>query len=256
MIAASAFARSRVPLDPYRKDVVLHLRGRGTDGSSTIIDSSKIGHSITAGGNAQIDNGQPPPIASSTRDSSILLDGNGDYLEMADHAGWDCNGIEYTWETFYKLTGTQFASGGSTLFSQIQVSVNSNSNVVIYTTGPNATTRNGISLGYYVGGTFYSVDATGLTIAFDAWHHVAVCKYLSGGNYNNVRIFHDGALEEDSVMSGGEPNASSRVMRIGCTDTGSFQSWFGGWIGLTRFSKGVARYAADFKVPTIQPAYF
>jgi hypothetical protein len=67
-------------------DVLLGLRGEGSDGSTTIVDSTG-NHSPTAVGNAQIDTAQFKFGA-----ASILFDGSGDYISVPDSANWILGG--------------------------------------------------------------------------------------------------------------------------------------------------------------------
>lgn len=65
--------------DPKRAFVVAHLHFDGTDGSTTITDTT--GRSWTPSGNAQIDTAQ-----SQFGGASLLLDGTGDYVSTANAA--------------------------------------------------------------------------------------------------------------------------------------------------------------------------
>jgi hypothetical protein len=66
--------------DPYYGNVSLLLRGNGTNGSTTIIDSSPSPKTVTAFGNAQISTAQ-----SKFGGSSIAFDGTGDYLDVGSN---------------------------------------------------------------------------------------------------------------------------------------------------------------------------
>jgi hypothetical protein len=64
--------------DPYRSQVSLLLHGDGTNGSTTIVDSSPSPKTVTAVGDAQISTAQ-----SKFGGASIAFDGNGDYLDAS-----------------------------------------------------------------------------------------------------------------------------------------------------------------------------
>ena len=66
--------------DNYTK-LLLHFDG--TDGSTTFVDSSPSGKTVTAVGNAQIDTAQYK-----FGGASGLFDGNGDYLSVPDSDDW------------------------------------------------------------------------------------------------------------------------------------------------------------------------
>lgn len=91
-LTSSAFAFD-VPTANYTPDSydVLLLHNDGVDGSQTIPDSSTTTSkgNATAVGTAQLDTAQH---AFSGDTSSLLLDGNSDYITYADHA-------DYTWGT-------------------------------------------------------------------------------------------------------------------------------------------------------------
>lgn len=225
--------------DPYFSSVVLLLHLDGADAGTTFTDSSASAKTVTAGGNAQLDTAQ-----SKFGGASLLLDAAGDYLTTADSADWDCGGVDMTWEGWVRLTGTQY-SAASILIDQVQQGTNSNSAYGISLDGADQTSRNAMTFYYFNSSTLYFVQGTGITINFDTWYHWAVCKY-SG---NNVRLFFNGVLEEDSVMSGGTPNNSTQPLTIGGRNGGSFPHYTGGWKDEIRITKGVARYTSTFTPP-------
>ncbi len=81
--------------DPYFADVSLLLHMEGTNGSTTFTDSSSIGHTVTAAGNAQIDT-STSPYAGGT--SCGLFDGTGDYLSVPDGVSLDFGTGDFTVE--------------------------------------------------------------------------------------------------------------------------------------------------------------
>jgi hypothetical protein len=246
-LSLGGLGRKRAMADPYYDNVVLLLDCQGADTSIHVFDTSRYARTVTCVGNAQIDTAQ-----AKFGGSAVLLDANGDYLSVPDSTDWDCGGIDYTWEAWVRLTGAQFAAAGTILFDQFVVGNNPASSYGISLDGSSTTSRDAISFYYANSGSVYAVTASGVSLPFDAWNHIAVCKY-SG---NNVRIFGNGVLEEDSIMSGGTPNNGSGALTIGGRDDASFQYYMGGWIGAVRITRGVARYKNDFTPPAFPfPAF-
>jgi hypothetical protein len=81
--------------DPYFSSVSLLLHGDGTNGSTTITDSSGSPKTVTAFGNAQISTAQ-----SKFGGASIAFDGNGDYLTVGANSALSFGSNPFTIETF------------------------------------------------------------------------------------------------------------------------------------------------------------
>lgn len=224
--------------DPYWGYVSLLIHADGTDGSTTITNSAAPGNPVFAEGNAQIDTAQ-----SKFGGSSIYFDGSGDYIQLSDHPYWDCSAIDYTMECWVRLTGTQFSTA-SMLFDQIEVGSNPTSSYGLYLGGPNTTSRNAIGFMYYYGSTLGYFEATGLTIPFDTWHHVAASK--SG---STVRLFLNGTLVGTHTLLGTINNGTTSLTLGGRNDA-SLQYYLTGWMDEIRITSGIARYTADFTPPT------
>ena len=90
-------------------DVKLLLNFNGSNAATTTTDASDSGHSITFNGTAQISTAQ-----SKFGGSSVLFDGNSDYLTIADHADWDLGSDDFTIEYWVRFTAT---GGTQTMFS-------------------------------------------------------------------------------------------------------------------------------------------
>ena len=107
-LSAASAASGGGATDPYFSNVSLLLHGDGTNGSTTIIDSSPLPKTVTAFGNAQISTAQ-----SKFGGSSIAFDGTGDSLTIPaiTFAG------DFTLEAWLYKTARS-ASGYSVLFAQ------------------------------------------------------------------------------------------------------------------------------------------
>lgn len=97
---------------------------------------------------------------------------------------------------------------------------------------------------YIVSGTTYYGYATSATIADTNWHHIAHVR-----NGNTLLQFIDGTGYESFDVTGISPNNSGNLFAIG--ERGEQTSaYFNGRIDEFRFSKGIARWTANFTPPT------
>ena len=214
--------------DPHWSNVVLLAHCNGTDGSTTIVDSTGR-HSLTAQGNAQLDTAQ-----SKYGTASLLLDGTGDYVSTGDSADWDFGTGDFTIELWVRFNSIGSAQ---TFFSNY--------------TG----TSQGMGFQYRTDGTsrlnfFTSGDSP--TFAFNTslstgqWYHIALSR-----NGTNLRAFVDGT-QVGSTLTCSEniTDAASVLFFIGSLN-GSVQ-FVNGWLDDLRITKGVGRYTANFTAPTAQ----
>jgi len=220
-----------VPTDPNFASVSLLLHGDGTNGSTTIIDSSSSPKTVTAVGNAQISTAQ-----SKFGGSSFAFDGSGDWLRLqAGVADYNFGSGDFTIEAWvYRLnTNTAAIYAGQTDLANA-----ANSSVVFYV-GAAATSD------VYVGSGSYSV--TSPNPSTNTWAHIALCR--SGGT---LRSFLNGSvvatntnLGTNSVNIGSTANPPT----IGALNNNG--SPLNGYIDDFRITKGgVARYTAAFTPPT------
>lgn len=135
----------------------------GTQGSQSFVDSSPSSHIITAHGDAQVDTAT---MIFGT--GSLLLDGNGDYLELADSSDWDILGSNLDNWTMDLWVKHDDHDGHEVYLNQ-------------WTDGNNYWfLEHTHSVGFYFktqsgGGTFLSMYGGGEIIDTD-WHHIAICK--------------------------------------------------------------------------------
>jgi hypothetical protein len=87
--------------------VKLLLLGNGSNGSTTITDSSLSARTVTANGGAQISTAW-----SKFGGASIALDGNGDYLTVPDDADFDLGSGDWTIEFWYRRAAGSSANRG------------------------------------------------------------------------------------------------------------------------------------------------
>lgn len=208
--------------DPYWANVVLLLHMDGTDASTTFTDHSSSAKTVTANGNAQIDTAQ-----SKFGGASGLFDGSGDYLSLTSHADFNFGTADFTiegWVRFNSLTGAQ------SLISNYQ------------------NTSNGFSLEMSASklqfnATGDGVDSQGVTtLSTGQLYHWAVAR-----EGTNLRLFLDGQVEDTDTNSANI--TSTAILALG--RLGSINAdYLNGWLDDVRITKGVARYTANFTVPS------
>ena len=227
---------SYAPVDEEFDNVSLLLHGDGTNGSTTIVDSSSSPKAVTAVGDAQISTAQ-----SKFGGSSLAFDGTGDYLTSAANSAFDLGSGDYTIELWVRLISAS-NYGGIVGKGQIGV-VNSTAYSLEFDN-----TSNAISLwiGNNTPPSFGSYVVTGTTnIRTSAvWTHLAVSR--SG---NNTRLFVNGT-QEGSTYTTAYTIAAGNPLWIGGGFYAPTTNNINGYIDDLRITKGVARYTQNFTPPT------
>ena len=217
------------PTDPFRSQVSLLLHGDGTNGSTTITDSSPSPKTVTAVGNAQISTAQ-----SKFGGASVSLDGSGDYLQAPTNPEFILGTGDFTLETWIYPLG--FASGaGNNDFAPLfdfrtQAGV-AQVNVLFTFFGSS-------TLCLFVNG---SIRITGSPISTSSWTHVALSR--SGGV---TKLFVNGNQAGSNYSD--TNNYVSPTLRLGANIGGD--AFLNGYIDDLRITKGIARYTANFTPPT------
>lgn len=211
--------------DTFTK-ALLHMDG--ADGSTTFTDES--GKIWTAAGNAQIDTAQ-----SVFGGASGLFDGSGDYVYSADNADWCTDSGDATWDfrlrvsslpSAYKaICGQRLADGGEDAFV---IWIDDSNKIRAYWTNSSGTSYNVIS---------------NSAISANTWYHIAVV--LVGGV---LKLAIDGVFQTSAATVSGSHRNSSSAFAIG--RQGEYNNYyFNGWIDEFRYSKGIARWTANFTPP-------
>lgn len=168
--------------------------------------------------------------------SSVIFDGNLDYLSTDNfHAGNFGTGdftIEFWMKatatgTFVAMVGTQTVAGFATA-GMWRVSNRLNS-------------VNGLWFNYTTGSAFVDVALSATNINDDAWHHIAVTRAS-----NTVRGFIDGTLTATTATVTQNLN-SNRFLFVGYNPQDN--AYYSGYIDDLRITKGYARYTASFTAP-------
>jgi len=204
------------PTDPDFANVSLLLHGDGTNGSTTIVDSSPSPKTVTAVGNAQISTAQ-----SKFGGASLAFDGAGDVLTIPSNAAFALGTGDFTVEAWVYHTGA---------VNQAIVSFN-NFHFVYGIAG---------YLRFFNATSPSVIDAT-VSYIDNAWAHVAVVR--SGAN---ITLYQNGVNVGSGATSVNYVNTAN--INIGAyIGTASFWQ---GYIDDLRITKGVARYTSNFTPPT------
>jgi hypothetical protein len=220
----------KVAQDPYLyTNTVLLLKGDGTNGSTTILDSSKVAGSpktVTAVGNAQISTAQ-----SKFGGSSIAFDGTGDYLTLDGSAAFLFGTGDFTIEAWFRpsnLTGLKII-----VDARPQGTSGVASHWVIAT--------DGATINYAVAGSSYAGGA----LSLNTWHFLALSR-ASG----STRAFLDGVQIGSTITDTTNYLIGASRPIIGADGNSPTALNFTGYIDDLRITKGVARYTANFTPPT------
>lgn len=225
--------------DPYWSNVVLLMGFNGADAATTSSDESPAVHgAATFTGNAQLDTAQ-----SKFGGSSLLLDGNGDYLDFSDHADWSFGNGQFTIEAWVRFNDV---SAWQTVVSHWNT-VGTSEWVFDFPGSANNQLR--FAFDTDGGGTVDEGVAGVWTPSTNTWYHVAVDRDAS----SVMRLYADGSMLSGSKETRSETFANGGgPLRIGALTDPTFPHYLNGWIDEIRITKGVARYASDsgYSVPT------
>jgi hypothetical protein len=179
------------------------------------------GSTVTAFGSAAIASSSPKFGA-----GSLLLDGNGDYLQVVDGFDYIVPGTgDFTIEAWVKIAF--LSAEGNYLFDARETQVAGYG--VYFTSG-----------GTVVVGS--SALITGAALSTGQWHHVALCR-ASG----TLRLFINGSVAGTPVAN--TTNFASNRLLLGRSFSDITPLWFEGNIDDVRYTSA-ARYTGTFTPPT------
>jgi hypothetical protein len=213
-----------VPNDPNFAFNSLLLHGDGTNGSTTITDSSGSPKTVTAVGDAQISTAQ-----SKFGGASIAFDGTGDYLTIPGSSSFAFGLADFTVELWLYRSG----SGQQHLYDARDNGVNTN-RILLYLNPSSQLT--------YFGDGEVKIATTSVP-TLSAWVHVALCR-ASG----NSRLFQDGVQVGSTFADTISIVSPTATVAIGASN--AVGTPLNGYIDDLRVTKGVARYTANFTPPT------
>jgi hypothetical protein len=201
--------------DPLFANVQLLLEFEGEDAATATTDVSTNGHTVTFNGDAQIDTAQ-----ADVGDSSLLLDGTGDFVTVAHDAGFVPGTGPFCFECSFRpaalqdieLFGFYDGAGSNQLFTcAINIAGGGAGLITVWTTD-----------------SFTETFASDLTFAIDTWYKLRVER----AGDDTLRILLDGVVvgsaENTQDLSGGSP-----AFRLG---GGFMSSAFNGHIDHLRYT--------------------
>jgi hypothetical protein len=214
--------------DPNFSSVVLLCHFNGTITTTTTLDSSPVGRTVT--------------IATGTINTSVSKFGAGSYqpetngsATCADSDDWNFGSGQFTVEAWIRTTSTinseravaaQWFPGGSNASWVLRFNSSGN-----------------LQFSYSTDG-FNSTSVTGTTsLSTNTWYHVAIDRDGS----NNIRLYLDGIVVGGPTAAAATFFNSNRVLRLG--NHGSSGATWIGQLDDMRITKGVARYGGAFTPP-------
>ena len=225
---------SFTPADEYFQNVSLLLHGNGTNGSTTITDNSPSPKTVTAVGNAQISTAQ-----SKFGGASIAFDGSVDGCTASLSNDFNLGSADFTIEGWY-----YFNNGAENAIRIMHI------NYDVFTTGSIFFGKHGAASGcvtiYIHGYSAISSFMNDPTLPpSNQWVHYAFTR--SG---NTFRLFRDGVQVATNTFSG--VVTTNTLFKVGNNTEAGGSYGFNGYIDDFRFTKGVARYTANFTPPAAQ----
>jgi hypothetical protein len=211
--------------DPYTK-ALLHMNG--ADASTTFTDEK--GKTWTRYGNAQIDTSQKK-----FGTAASLFDGTGDWIDTPSSEDFNVGSGDFTIDFWFRLGALgvdQF------LFGQCDSGMTDSSLSMRF----RILSDNTPYLYVYQGTNLYVTSvATALTTGL--FYHAALVRYG-----NTITYYLDGVAKATANVAGVTINSSPYKFALG--RPGEFAGgYFTGWIDEFRFSKGIARWTANFTPP-------
>ena len=213
--------------DPSFSNVSLLLHGNGTNGSTTITDSSPTPKAVAAVGNAQISTAIADPFGNST--GVIAFDGTGDYLDVGSNSAFGYGLSDFTIEFWIYRNASAALQGFLDQRTGIET--------VLAPT-------------FYVSSNLFFYFANGAnrisagTLAASQWLHIALSRSGTATKLfvNGVQV---GSTFTDTLDYINTP------VRIGGANGGAGPGLasLNGYIDDLRITKGIARYTANFTPP-------
>lgn len=220
--------------DPYFANVVALLKGDGSNGSTTITDSSPLVSNWTANGGASISTAQAKYGGSSIflSNPNVSTGGSGSSRVVATIL--EMGSSDFTIESWMYPT-----TMGTSYFRAIAITSPSNSQY----------SASNYTFGFYANGSLFfytnlmASQSTAGSIVANQWTHVAVSRqglvlrlFINGqlvATNNSI----NNSFTATSVAIGGYPGMTSTL------------DAYDGYIDDLRITKGVARYTSNFTPP-------
>lgn len=210
-------------------NTVLLIHADGTDTSQTFTDDSDSAHTVTANGNAQVDTAQKK-----FGTGSLLCDGTGDYLSIADSTDFAFGGNNYTQEFWVRISAGQ--ADYDSLLGQWGGS-NPNRATLIYFM---ATEK--IHWGYNGAELDHLISDSALST--NTWYHVAVERNSS----TSTKLFIDGTAQTTVYTTDYTVNDATQDMQL-CSQNGASNE-FAGWMEEILIVNAAIYGGSNFTPPT------
>lgn len=227
--ASSGLRGTRPPSDPLFSSVSLLLP---MNAASAFTDRSANSMAVSVVGNTVISNTQ-----TLFGESMGYFDGSGDYLDVSSSANFNLGTGDFTDELFiyptsvgggsYRMLLNRQPFGASVAAYQLRITDSGKLEVLFRPNGGSAASINSAA----------NIPVNTLT-------HVAVSR-ASG----TVRLFINGVLDGSGSYGVSFDQPSPQRLLISALDSGTPSTYFVGYMGQLRRTKGVARYTANFTPP-------
>lgn len=222
--------------DPNWSNVTLLLHGDGSNGSTTITDSTGL-QTLTASNDAQLSTS-----AMKFGVSSMSFDGVDAKVVSAhpNSLGIPSTG-DFTIECFVNATAFSGAQYNRPIISLYDASSYVDKFYLRCLTG------GALNLYAYIGSSlvFGSSGTSGATLSTATWYHLALVRV--SGVFN---VYKDGVRTINITNQTALSLGTLDYLEVGYNRDGSNPSW-SGYIDEVRVTKDVARYTADFTPPTL-----
>jgi hypothetical protein len=224
--------------DTNIREVSLLLHGNGTNGSTTITDSSLTPKTVTAVGNAQISTAIADPFGDSTK-GILRFNANTDYFRTPVNTAFAFGSGDYTIEAWLYMTSvtgykTIFASGnsdGTGVSANYGVYVNGGTSLEIFNNG--------------VGPVKINIP---VSISANTWRFISISRSSSITYVHVGGILAGSGTDSFSYASSSNVRGSSSL--IGRDDELNAALTFAGYMDDVRITKGVARYgSSNYSIP-------
>jgi hypothetical protein len=188
-------------------------------------------HTISLSGNAQIDTAQ-----SKFHGSSLLLDGNGDYIAISDSDDWNMVSGDFTIECWTRFNSV---SASQVIFAQTP---DTNNRFNLFWSH----SANELNFEARSGGTWELAYEVPFTPLSGTWYHIAIER-----STNTWRTYIDGTAGTNNLSLGSYSNTMPNLSGDFLIGNRTLDNpYLNGWIDEFRVSKGIARYGGNFTPAT------
>jgi len=241
----------RASIDAFYSSVVLLLNMNGTNGSTTFTDGSASTKTVAGSGDAATSTTQ-----SKFGGASVVFDGTGDFLSVANNADFDFGSGDLTIEAWVYISANSTADIDGNRGANIVNTWNAVAPIRGYAlniSGSSSTTGTGLAFDTWGGSNNGTLYRATVAVAQSQWHHIAAT--VSGGTR---RLFLNGTEASGTTTTIGagytQANSLDQAFRVGQTQLGGYPLALNGFIDDLRVTKGVARYTANFTPPAAELA--